>query len=215
MVGIGTPCWFIIRRSLISPHIPAFPHTPGKQFNARRQTARLNDLDHFIRFPAVFSFHGTDQVNLRSSRSKRSIGGTFFLNSKQNQFCYISKIKTYASAIRASIFSHFFPDQITFIFKPPCAHHFQSFWQKCIGDPQIQMGFFPCDFGNRQRFDFFQCHCFIAHQPPVFRRNFSCTVLKLPWRVGINRVIFFLLCKSTKTIQSRLHISHILLRTPS
>lgn len=206
MIRVSTPSWFIIVCCLIAPHIPARTVSSCKQLQIWATGAFFNKLNKFVRLSGMLAFYRPDQIHLRSARIERTIFLPFY--SKKQYFCNISEIKTYASSIRHSVFSDFFPNNICLIFKSPGLHYFQTFRQQSIRNPEIKMTFFFCRILNGQLFDFFQCHCCVTRKPLMLWRNLPCPVLKLPRWICINGFIFFFANKCPETVDC-LNQSHI------
>ena len=78
MIGICRPSRFIVFRRLISPHIPIGSIPTRKNLQIRCRRAIFNQRNKFIRFSAMFPFHWSDQVHLRSASLQRSIIISFY-----------------------------------------------------------------------------------------------------------------------------------------
>ena len=94
------------------------------------------------------------------------------------------KIEAHAATIQSTILSDLMPDQIALVLKTPCRHHRQTLWQQSIGNPQIQVRTLSNNGLDRQPLDIIKRHSSVTAQAPMFRRHFSRTILKLPWRVS-------------------------------
>ena len=63
MVGVGCPRRLVVRRRLVAPHGPTGAFAPCEQFKVGTRRTRLDDRDYLIRFPAVLTFDGPDEID--------------------------------------------------------------------------------------------------------------------------------------------------------
>ena len=182
---VRVPGWFVIFDCLISPNSPVVTTSAAEQFKIWTPRAAFNDLVLFIRFSGVFSLARADQVDLASARRERAC--VLALDSEQKHLSYISKIKPDASTIGAAVFSHFMPNDVRLVLETPRVQYAQPIRQQGVRHPQIAMGDFVQMLSNRKFTNFLESHRRIACQAPMFRRDFSGTICKPPWRVGHDR----------------------------
>ena len=137
VICICSPCWRIFIVGLVAPQVPAWASSSGKQFKIRARAASLNQWDKFIGLSAVLTLHRAEQIHLWPTGLQCAEGVIlpFCFYAEQQNLSYISKIKPHASAIRLPILPGLFPDQVCFVCKAPCLHHFQAFRQERIRDP--------------------------------------------------------------------------------
>lgn len=177
MISIGRPRWGVFF-GLITPRCPVFFRTTGKKFDVWAWTASLYEFVLFVWFSGMFSFHGSDYVDLTSARRKRS--AILAANTKQNKFSSISEVKTYTSSVRPSVLADFVPYKIRFVLETPFLQNFNTFKKERIRNPQIKVRGFITNFFNRKSACFRKCHCAVSVKPLVFWRDFPCSVLELP-----------------------------------
>lgn len=81
------------------------------------------------------------------------------MNTKQEQFSYVSEVKSDASSVRSTVLPALGPDNVGDVAEAPCFHDFQTIRQKRIGHPQIEMGARRKDPLYSNGFNIVQCHC--------------------------------------------------------
>lgn len=180
MIGIGRPSGGVYF-GLIAPRCPVFHWATGKKFNVRAGAASLYDFVLFVWFSGMFSFHSSDYVDLTSAGIKSS--DVFTANAKQNKLSCVAEIKTYSSSVRPSILADFVPDQIGFVLEAPSLQNLNSFKQKRIGNPQIQVSGISANTLDGKGANVGKGHGAVSVKSFVFWSNFAGFILELPWRV--------------------------------
>ena len=88
---------------------PTRPLVPGEEFQiwpARIQPLNLAVL--FIRLAGVLTLHGSNDIDLTSSRRKST--DILSPHTEQNYLGGVAEIKAYPSPVRATILAHLVPD---------------------------------------------------------------------------------------------------------
>jgi hypothetical protein len=71
----------------------------------------------------MLAFARRKKIYLTTTRMERS--SVLAANPKEDKFGYVPKVKPNTSTIRATIFADLVPNNVTFVCKPPRAHHRQ------------------------------------------------------------------------------------------
>src|SRR5258708_25725890 len=111
-------------RHFIPPLPPLNSGTARKQLKVWTRATVLNHVIQLVGFSGMFAFLDCTNIYLTPpslSCAERTPPP------KKNEFCHIAEIKPYPTPIRAPIFTHLIPYQVSFIGKPPTLHNFKPF----------------------------------------------------------------------------------------
>src|SRR5690349_17558009 len=104
--------------------MPAFSSASSKHFESWARAARLNKIILLVWLSRMFSLSGSHVVDLCSSRLECPC--ILPANTKQNKFCYVSKIKSYSAPVASSVFPNFVPNYVGLVLKAPGFHYLQA-----------------------------------------------------------------------------------------
>jgi len=160
----------VVRRTLIAEHRPARSGSPAKQFKAGTGADLLDDAANVLRFFAMAIALRLKPTSLGCIEER-----TIASDSKQQKLVSDSPVVPKSNL-------RFDPDKAAFVAKPPCFEHFTSVKQEGVGSPEMQMGIWRREFGNRQLANLFQGQGAIV----IVRRASGGLIVVLPGWVGID-----------------------------
>ena len=102
---------------------PGTPET-SEQLQVRTGRTRLDDIIDLVGLARVLSLASDDDVGLSPAWRQSPHGAT---HTEQDEFRHIPEIEPDTSPVWAPVSTHFVPDQVRLVRKPPPPHHLQTF----------------------------------------------------------------------------------------
>jgi len=174
--------------ALRSPDSPFIPRSTTEKFEIRSSAASFDQTVLLVRFSTVLALSAGNQVHLTAAGIKSA--RVFPPNAEEDDLGDISEIEPDTSAIRATIFPHFVPDQVRFVFEAPRIQNVKTPRQKRVGNPEIAMRRFVRQIAHRQCRDLFETQSPVSLESTMFRRDLARAVGEAPWRIRKDRTEF-------------------------
>ena len=133
VVCIRFPIGFIIRRRLISPHIPSRTIAARKELDIGTTRTGFDQRDKLIQLTRMFAFFGADEIDLCTGGLQGAI--ILAANAKEQDLCDIAKVKPYAAPVGIPVLTDFLSDDIGLIGESPRLHHGKTVWQQGVRHP--------------------------------------------------------------------------------
>ena len=101
----------------------------------------------------MLSFALRDYVGLSATRSERTQAPFY---AEKHHFSDVTEVEPNTAAIGSAVFSHLVPDDIGFIGKPPGLEEMQTFREKRIWAPEVNMASVFGKLSDGKSFQFLQ-----------------------------------------------------------